>query len=252
MNFSAAQTGSGVVTLTWDDPGEPSITVYQHSQDGGANWNDINGSDPTTTSHVVSGLTAGTSYNFQVRAVNGHGNSRPSDTARVTVVALPAVPTGLSETPRVNEVTLRWNDPGDDTITGYQYQQKVGTGDFADWEDIPNSGPRTTRLAVTGLAESTEYAFKVRAANIAGNGPASDDVTTTTMTPNSPPTFPSETADRSVPENSGGDTDLGEPVAATDEDNDTLTYSLGGTDAGSFTIESSTGQIKVAAGVSLD
>ena len=41
-------------------------------------------------------------------------------------------------------------------------------------------------------------------------------------------------------------------VAATDANGDTLTYSLSGTDAASFTIDTATGEISVAAGVSLD
>ena len=46
--------------------------------------------------------------------------------------------------------------------------------------------------------------------------------------------------------------DVGGAVTATDEDNDTLTYSLSGTDAASFAISGSTGQITVGTGASLD
>ena len=53
-----------------------------------------------------------------------------------------------------------------------------------------------------------------------------------------PPTF-------SIAENTPSNQNIGEPVTATDsDDGDTLTYSLQGTDSGSFTINSSTGQIK--------
>ena len=48
-----------------------------------------------------------------------------------------------------------------------------------------------------------------------------------------------------MPENSGTGTNVGAPVAATDDDSgDTLFYSLSGTDASSFDIDSGTGQIK--------
>ena len=47
-------------------------------------------------------------------------------------------------------------------------------------------------------------------------------------------------------------TAVGGPVAATDADNDTLTYTLGGDDAGSFTTDAGTGQITVGAGTTLD
>ena len=45
---------------------------------------------------------------------------------------------------------------------------------------------------------------------------------------------------------------VGDPVAATDEDDTTLTYTLGGTDAASFEIGRATGQISVGAGTTLD
>ena len=56
---------------------------------------------------------------------------------------------------------------------------------------------------------------------------------------------------RSIAENSAAGTNVGAPVRATDLDDDTVTYSLTGTDAGSFTINSS-GQIMVGTGTMLD
>ena len=53
--------------------------------------------------------------------------------------------------------------------------------------------------------------------------------------------------DRSVVENSTAGTDVGPAVTATDADNDTLTYSLEGTDADSFSIVSTSGQIQTSA-----
>ena len=57
---------------------------------------------------------------------------------------------------------------------------------------------------------------------------------------------------RSVDENSASGANVGAPVTATDADRDTLTYSLTGTDAGSFTINIGTGQIMVGARITLD
>ena len=48
---------------------------------------------------------------------------------------------------------------------------------------------------------------------------------------------------RSVVENTAADENVGAPVAATDNNGDTLTYALGGTDAASFDIDPLTGQL---------
>ena len=71
-------------------------------------------------------------------------------------------------------------------------------------------------------------------------------------TPNRAPAFPGSSTTRSVDENSAAGANVGSPVRATDRDRDTLTYALSGTDASSFTINSSSGQIMVGTGTMLD
>ena len=61
------------------------------------------------------------------------------------------------------------------------------------------------------------------------------------------------TADtRSIAENSAAAVDIGLPVTATDPNGDNLTYTLGGSDKGSFDIVSTDGQITVKAGTTLN
>ena len=68
---------------------------------------------------------------------------------------------------------------------------------------------------------------------------------------NDPPEFAAEA--REIDENSPAETNVGDPVRATDGDEDVLTYSLsGGADMGSFDINSGTGQITVGEGTDLD
>ena len=63
------------------------------------------------------------------------------------------------------------------------------------------------------------------------------------------PSFSATTATRSVPENSASGVNVGAAVAATPGDSDTLVYTLSGTDASSFTIVQSSGQIQTKSGV---
>ena len=76
---------------------------------------------------------------------------------------------------------------------------------------------------------------------------------------NSAPAFPAtEDGKRDVPEDAQGGDAIGDPVAANDVNagdsavNDPLAYSLTGTDAGSFTIDAGTGQIRLAQDAALD
>ena len=69
---------------------------------------------------------------------------------------------------------------------------------------------------------------------------------------NAAPTFPMGSNARSVDENSPPGTKVGARVAANDDDRDTLTYALSGTDAGDYRIDQATGQITVGPRTMLD
>ena len=79
---ASAGTVDGTMELTWDTPwaNGSDITEFEVRYAAGTSvpptttWDDITGSGATTTSHTVTGLTPGTEYTFEVRAVNGIGN----------------------------------------------------------------------------------------------------------------------------------------------------------------------------------
>ena len=65
--------------------------------------------------------------------------------------------------------------------------------------------------------------------------------------PNAPPAFTEGDTTRSIPEDTLPGVNIGRAVSATDPDGDTLTYSLSGTNAAAFAIDSSSGQLKTKA-----
>ena len=87
----------------------------------------------------------------------------------------------------------------------------------------------------------------------AGNYAMMVSETAVTQVPvNVAPEFADETATRSIAENTAANTNIGGPVAATDSNGDTLTYSLEGTDAASFGIDSGTGQLSTSAALNFE
>ncbi len=82
-------------------------------------------------------------------------------------------------------------------------------------------------------------------------------VTRAAATNNAPEFSAGATATRNLQETVGDATvssaaDLGAAFTATDDDSDTLTYSLEGADAGNFTVNANTGQLRTKAGVNYD
>ena len=162
--------------------------------------------------------------------------------ANENVPPAPAAPT-VTASGDSSDTTLKvsWTAPDmsgyttEEAITDYNVQyQKQGA---SDWTSRAFRGTGTT-TTITGAVGGVNYNVQIRAVNREGNGrwsPSGDLGNADPKLPTSP--------SRSIAENSTKDTNVGAAVAATDPDDSTLEYTLGGTDKDSFSIDSSTGQI---------
>ena len=125
-------------------------------------------------------------FNLGVKAeAAGHTGSSDLDTGTVTVTATAeaaaARPTGLSARGRPQSAVLTWTDPSDSTITGYEYQQRTGSGWPTAWAAISGSGATTTTYTATGLTNGTAYDFRIRALRF--KAPASTPSASASATP---------------------------------------------------------------------
>ena len=124
-DFTATQTGVGKVLLTWK-PSDSPLTVsryrFYRGESGSGTWADIDGSDSSTTSHTVTGLTTGDTYTFDLRAVNG-GGQNAAGSQSVTLEAQTAAPSGFTADVGDEQVKLTWDDLNDPTIDKYQSLQ---------------------------------------------------------------------------------------------------------------------------------
>ena len=175
-NLSAAG-GNEQVALSWDDPEDDTITGYKYSTDGGTTFAEIGGSGATTTTYTVTGLTNGVTHTLALRAVNDLGNGAPST---VNALMVPVAPVNLSAAPGDGKVALSWADPGNSTITKYQYSTDGGAN-FSDFDSGSNSD--TTPYTVTDLTNYQEHSFQIRAVNASGEGPASNSASATPRAP---------------------------------------------------------------------
>ncbi len=169
---SGAITSSTIVlnwTASTDNVGVTGYDVY--------NGATLVGSSAGTT-YTVTGLTAATLYNFQVRAKDLSLNYSAKCTAvGVTTadadVTAPSIPANLTQgTLTSNSVVLNWSASTDAVgVTGYDvYQGVTLLGSTA-----------TTSYTATALTASTGYSFTVKAKDAANNiSDASDALSVTT------------------------------------------------------------------------
>ena len=173
-----ATPGESQVTLVWTagDDGGSAVTQHQYRQQAGSDaygpWTDIPGGAHASR-FTVTGLVNGTTYTFEVRAVNAEGAgaaAEASATPAATATA-PLAPANLTATPGEDQVTLSWSagDDGGSSVARHQYRHQAGSGDYGPWTDIPG-GANATRFTVTGLVNGTTYTFEVRAVNAKGAG----------------------------------------------------------------------------------
>jgi len=127
-----------------------------------------------TLSHIITGLTNGTSYTFTVKATNSVGTSVASAASNaVTPVAgttVPAAPTIGTATGGNADATVTFAAPannGGSVIIGYTVTSIPAGGTDS------NAGTTGLSHSITGLTNGTSYTFTVTATNSVGTSVAS-------------------------------------------------------------------------------
>ena len=205
--------------------------------------------------------TISNTYTVTVKATDQNANSA-TITVNISLTDVdepperPAAPVVSTASDTILSVSWTKQDYTDrPPITSFDLQYRRSTS--GSWTDGPQDVPGTTLdRTITDLEMNTQYQVQVRATNDEGDSlwspPGSGR---TNVTGNDPPVFPSTSPDLEFDESEGNQPksvmDVGAPVTATDA-GDTLTYTLEGPDAGSFVIESGTGQIKTRSGMVYD
>ena len=189
-----------------------------------------------------------------------------------TVTVTATDPAGLYDTIEVTITVNNVEEPGTVTLSSLQPQvgfQLTATLDDPDnvsgsvtwsWRSSPNrNSPGTlingeTSATYTPVAADVGDYLRATASYDDGEEPgksaegvSTNRVEAAPVPQNEPPEFPTNTAARDVDENTSPGEDIGERVAATDDADDTLTYSLDGTNRATFAIDASSGQLQTRA-----
>ena len=165
-----------------------------------------------------------------------------SEAATATYTIVPA-----SEPSSDLTVNLFSSDEASVTVSPPSLSFTVGTS--GDWRT-----PKT--VTVAGVADDDEFddqAYIRHRTTFDGKEYIFGSVLVTVTDSNRAPFFEDGLkTTRSIDENSGPGTAVGDPVVVTDLNNDTLDYSIGEQEGGPYTVDSGTGQIRVGAGATLD
>ncbi|WP_420640374.1 putative Ig domain-containing protein [Candidatus Poriferisocius sp.] len=191
----AAAAGDGVVDLSWKPPTNSTVldwfeVRYRPVLGTWGDWAVVPGIGEATA-HQVQGLTNGTTYEFQVRAVNSAGSGVAAQ-ASAMASFVPAAPSGFTASGSgvAGQAALRWTGPSDDRITGWEYEL-AQTGRTGTWQTLQGAAGTARAGVITGLQPSTpgsvtNYDVRLRAVAGTVKGLASPLVTVASYTVASP------------------------------------------------------------------
>ena len=164
------------MTLTWDDPQDGAITGYvilrrdREIHPLGTFVTIAGDTGSADTTYTDDTVEPDKEYVYRIKAINEHGEvSEKSDWIRADTPAVPVPdePTGLSAAVSHDAVTLAWDDPRDDSITGYVILRRD--------REIHPLGTFVTIAGDTGSADTTytddtvepdkEYVYRIKAIN---------------------------------------------------------------------------------------
>lgn len=175
-SLSAGTPAATSVVLTWVAPASGTARNYeiQRSPAGASTWTTVTRSPSTTASQAVAGLTASTSYDFRVRALN-YGSNGSSFTTVTATTAAPA--TGAFV--RLTTITGSFISQSGSAGVGYTYTATSGAvlaSDHAGVSDIKLASgvdgtldailatPSTTKTPILGIVTSnTDPAYNAGA-----------------------------------------------------------------------------------------
>ena len=208
-DLTASAVSHNTLTLNWADPQDQNVTGYRILRGTEANSLSTieSNTESQSTAYTDTTVAAETIYYYAATALSQDGSGNQSATFSVTTPAEPQPEpsqepvvqidplTGLAESNvKHDSLTLTWDDPNNDAITGYRILKGTEPDNLLVTKD--DTGSTNTKYTDSEVEKATTYFYSVNALTTNGSGPRSHlDVTTPAESINS---VPSQTEQASI------------------------------------------------------
>ncbi len=177
--------------LTWTLPvDDRTITNWELKYTDSAtppkvvDWDSIS-TKPGTRSHLVTGLTSGLAYKFEIRATNPQGTTASDEVSTATKPDAPVIRATAGAQSGGNwPIVVNWAAPNNNgaDITRYEYSHKEGSGAWS----APSNIGTVLSYTQTNANAGVTYTFRVRAVNSVGTSDWSNEASAVTGAPQAP------------------------------------------------------------------
>ena len=161
---SVSAGGIGELSVSWFAPnaGTNPITSYdvRYRRTGTTSWTTVDPATLGTRSYTISGLSNGTTYNVQVRAVstvNGNWSSTTSQTTSPASAEVPNTPAAPTVVVSGTSLEVSWVKPGGRTPTSYDLRYREVGGGWTTIRGVWNSVSFVPSDPMFGLGGPLEY-----------------------------------------------------------------------------------------------
>ena len=188
----AANSGTGSVLLNWVAPtntnGQP-LTGYaiQYRSTGSSTWTVQSANTNNTGTYLnITGLNSGSSYDFEVAAINGNGTGAYGTPVTLVASGSASAPTITALTSASQSATITWSAPSvgsSVTISGYNVDYST---DGTNWSNVLTNGNVLTYTISSGLTNGTNYLIRVAAVVGGSAGSYAVGAITPTAVPGAP------------------------------------------------------------------
>ena len=159
------------INLSWTDNAstEAAFEIERSTAGAGGPFTLLATVSANTTSYSDIGLTQSTTYWYQVRAVNGGGNSAYTNVANATTLSAtpPTAPSSLTATASsAYQINLGWTDNSSNE-TNFEIERST-TGSGGPFTLLATVSAGTTSYSDAAVSPTNEYCYRVRATNGSG------------------------------------------------------------------------------------
>ncbi len=146
--------------LTWsDDSIDEEYFSIERSEDG-IHYDEVGRAAANSEAYTDTGLTAATLYYYRVAAVNANGYSDYSNV--VSKTSAPATPVLVATQFSASRIDLTWNNVAGES----DYTLQRSADGSTSWSVVNSPAANAVSYSNTGLAEGTQYFYRIRS-----NGP---------------------------------------------------------------------------------